>query len=94
MGALLSIKGDFVGLYWPSRLCVPENVEGKLVKMIKVYCTTCGYELEEPGALLFSPPFEDQTASKYHICMKCWPAFRNLIIYGAQVVGDKRHNDA
>lgn len=41
--------------------------------MIKVNCDFCGKELDEPGALMFSPP-KDDIVRKYHICIKCFNA--------------------
>ena len=40
--------------------------------MIKVVCSKCKRELEELGALLFSPPDKDGKVKKEHICVKCW----------------------
>jgi len=42
--------------------------------MIKPICDRCGKELEEFGALLFSPPDEDDKVIKYHLCKKCFNA--------------------
>jgi len=39
--------------------------------MLKVYCYICDKELNEPGAILFSPPRQDQCL-KYHICESCF----------------------
>jgi hypothetical protein len=50
---------------------------------IKVTCYFCNEELNEPGALLFSPPFSPSifpyksgektfTCDKFHICRKCF----------------------
>lgn len=38
----------------------------------KVSCKDCGRELEELGALLFSPPDKDGRVKKEHICIKCY----------------------
>jgi hypothetical protein len=41
--------------------------------MISVHCTKCQSELEEPGALMFSPPGPFSGAvRKYHLCVTCW----------------------
>lgn len=37
-----------------------------------VVCAECGDELEQPGALAFSPPRSDDEVTKYHICRECW----------------------
>ena len=39
--------------------------------MIKITCDYCGKELDALGALLFSPPDENQV-KKYHICYDCF----------------------
>ena len=57
---------------------------GGETRMIKVKCYKCKKELNEPGALLFSPPIyikgrvnwgteEAQLAvDKFHICVRCY----------------------
>ena len=38
-----------------------------------VVCTLCGDDLEDPGALIFSPPEPgDGRTTKDHVCLKCW----------------------
>ena len=46
---------------------------------LKINCYLCDAELEEPGALILSPPYnEDETTmyvgkiDKYHLCKRCW----------------------
>ena len=44
---------------------------------INVQCDVCKKELEEPGALAFSPPGEISSSlsdrvQKFHICVGCW----------------------
>lgn len=39
---------------------------------IRVNCSECGQELDEPGALLIGPPNEDNVSRKEHICQKCY----------------------
>lgn len=34
-------------------------------------CDSCGTELTEYGALLFSPP-RDRDVKKYHLCVACY----------------------
>ncbi len=48
---------------------------------ISVFCDKCSDELEEPGALLFSPPTGLQV-KKFHICKKCFKMFAFLISEG------------
>ena len=41
--------------------------------MIRVHCDKCGKELDNPGALVFSPPYdENATVAKWHLCARCW----------------------
>lgn len=40
--------------------------------MLKVECDFCDEEINEPGALLFSPPNEFGMARKLHLCATCW----------------------
>ena len=39
---------------------------------IKPICDSCGTELEEFGAILFSPPNSKSEVKKFHICKKCY----------------------
>ena len=41
---------------------------------IELDCIYCDKELQEPGAVLLSPPaFLDQLhVEKYHLCVLCW----------------------
>ena len=45
---------------------------------ISVFCAKCSDELEEPGALVFSPPTGLQVV-KLHICTKCYKLLAFLI---------------
>lgn len=42
--------------------------------MLKIDCDTCGEELKQPGALLFTPPEGDPRCEciKLHLCVKCF----------------------
>jgi len=40
--------------------------------MIKPICNICRRELEDFGALLFSPPDENGKVEKRHICKECY----------------------
>lgn len=41
--------------------------------MIAVNCCVCGNELDEPGAIAFSPPdVPFGMVDKFHICKACW----------------------
>ena len=47
--------------------------------MLELKCDLCHRDLEEPGALVFSPPKDDGwTVAKYHVCAECWPAIRDM----------------
>lgn len=47
---------------------------------MRTRCTKCGETLDDPGALVFSPPDPDSVAEgsrevsveKFHICVFCW----------------------
>ncbi|MBS3090516.1 hypothetical protein J4433_01975 [Candidatus Pacearchaeota archaeon] len=39
---------------------------------IKPKCDACKNELEDYGALLFSPPDKKNLAKKWHICQDCY----------------------
>jgi hypothetical protein len=39
---------------------------------IRPKCDFCSAELVEYGAILLSPPDEDQKVSKFHICKVCY----------------------
>ncbi|GBE19732.1 hypothetical protein BMS3Abin17_00459 [archaeon BMS3Abin17] len=39
---------------------------------IKPICDKCKQELTEFGAILFSPPDENNNVKKFHICKKCY----------------------
>ena len=46
---------------------------------IKPICDKCKKELEDFGALLFSPPDESAKAKKYHLCKDCYEKLKNFI---------------
>lgn len=39
---------------------------------IKPKCDYCGNELTEFGAILLSPPDENNQVVKYHVCVDCF----------------------
>ncbi len=39
---------------------------------IKPICDQCKKELEDFGALLFSPPDKESRTKKFHICKNCF----------------------
>lgn len=50
--------------------------------MIKPVCDRCKNELDDFGALIFSPPHKDvvgrEYVSKFHICKKCFYGYNGL----------------
>lgn len=47
---------------------------------LKIQCDGCEAELDEPGAVAFSPPIEGSfRVSKFHLCRACWPIVSNAI---------------
>ncbi len=49
----------------------------------------CGDELDEPGALFFSPPDAAGKPQKYHLCKRCNDVFEKQLVIrnGAQSTG-------
>ena len=39
---------------------------------IKPICDKCQKELDEPGAILLSPPNEKGQVQKFHLCLRCY----------------------
>ena len=39
---------------------------------ISPICSRCLLELEEPGAILLSPPNEKEQVQKFHLCLACY----------------------
>ncbi len=46
---------------------------------LNIKCDKCGKELDEPGALVFSPPSNNKDVMKYHICKTCWAKLADWI---------------
>lgn len=46
--------------------------------MLKIKCDRCYNELDDPGALVFSPPVS-YDVKKFHICNSCWFDLREWI---------------
>ena len=44
---------------------------------IKPICDKCKKELQEFGAILFSPPDRENKVRKYHICKECFEKIVN-----------------
>jgi len=49
---------------------------------IKPKCNICKEELQDYGAILFSPPDKKSTVKKYHICLKCFKKIKKLFKMG------------
>jgi hypothetical protein len=48
--------------------------------MLELKCDICDQTLQEPGALIFSPPTKEAwIVEKYHVCADCWPAVVALL---------------
>lgn len=52
--------------------------------MLTIKCFRCHQHLEEPGALLFSPP-EGARVDKYHLCVACWDEVLFELVIGRSV---------
>lgn len=53
--------------------------------MLNLKCDKCGRELIQPGALLFSPPKQDQwIVEKYHLCVACWSVIVGQVLKETQ----------
>src|SRR4051794_9748146 len=49
-------------------------------QMLELRCDVCQREMQEPRALVFSPPTTDAwIVEKYHVCTNCWPTIRGLL---------------
>ena len=48
--------------------------------MLELQCDICNRTLQEPGALIFSPPpKESWIVEKYHVWIDCWPKVAALL---------------
>jgi hypothetical protein len=48
--------------------------------MLEIRCDICQRDLQQPGALVFSPPTsEPWLVEKYHVCASCWPEIEKLL---------------
>jgi hypothetical protein len=50
---------------------------------IKPKCDMCGDELTAFGGLLFSPPDDSSSVSKYHLCVACFEDIEQSLISNA-----------
>ncbi len=46
---------------------------------IRPKCDKCGKELEEFGGILLSPPDQNNSVKKYHLCRKCYDEILNFV---------------
>ena len=44
--------------------------------MIKPICDVCNKELTGFGAILLSPPAQNSTVRKYHVCADCYKTMK------------------
>lgn len=63
----------------------------KSVKGLELYCHACKGLIEDPGALLFSPP-KGITVRKYHLCSKCYNIIISSIETGSLFFGNNRED--
>ena len=56
---------------------------------LTIKCDKCLKELEEPGALVFSPPSDDGRVEKLHLCQICWTDERQGIMLHRRFMGRK-----
>lgn len=47
----------------------------KIRMVINPICDKCKIELEDYGAILLSPPDENNKVTKFHICKECYKTF-------------------
>jgi len=40
--------------------------------MLNIKCDKCKKEIDEKGAILWSPPNNDEMCKKIHLCTKCY----------------------
>ena len=65
--------------------------------MISPICYICKKELEDFGAILWSPPDKNNKHDKYHICVGCWSRKTLVInlhrrVNASRVTKGKKHN--
>jgi DNA-directed RNA polymerase subunit RPC12/RpoP len=54
--------------------------------MLDLKCDQCGRELQEPGALVFSPPKgQGWLVEKYHLCVDCWAQIAEQVRKGKRL---------
>lgn len=62
--------------------------------MLTLRCDLCRAELQQPGALVFSPPTSEAwLVEKYHVCATCWPELKKRFVQANEpiAVPDSRH---
>lgn len=47
---------------------------------MKIQCIDCGNDLQEPGALIFSPPDKNDFCQKLHLCVDCWEVLQEDLL--------------
>ena len=44
-----------------------------------IHCDRCGTKLDEPGAILLSPPDDAGMVRKFHLCRPCYGAIKPVV---------------
>jgi hypothetical protein len=58
---------------WQSHISdMPSQIKYNTYMAIQPKCDKCGLELTEFGGILLSPPDEDSTVKKFHLCKSCY----------------------
>ena len=47
---------------------------------MKIECDKCNELIKKKGAILWSPPDEDEMCKKTHLCIKCYKIIYKLIM--------------
>lgn len=58
--------------------------------MVLIRCSKCHRRLDQPGALVFSPPNERDKCKKWHLCRQCFEhVYALMTAHGAAVATNK-----
>jgi len=56
-----------------------ETDKASVINGLDFPCKRCKGKIEEPGAIMISPPDKDDFCKKYHICSECFPEVLRFI---------------
>lgn len=56
----------------PTRDIVSDYIESRDPMGLHFNCDKCKEELKQAGALIFSPPYQNNITKKYHLCRSCY----------------------